>query len=173
VPQDFPKRVGGILDDSSHHLVVPSPDRTWLRELDAQHGSVRVALSALTSRVDRVPTLADRCDSHSELLGLIGDIEALLKAHFAFEEAGGHLGDALSVAPRLSQRAAHLQSDHRRLTAAFAELASFARRMGQADENWELVGVKIREFVVSLQAHELEENRLVQEAYLDDLGGGG
>ena len=38
--------------------------------------------------------------------------------------------------------------------------------------SWEYLGVAIREFIRELRLHELEENRLVQEAFLDDLGGG-
>ena len=37
--------------------------------------------------------------------------------HFAFEEAGGYLSDALAIAPRLSKRAAVLRRDHREFTA--------------------------------------------------------
>lgn len=171
VPQSPPKRVAE--PGAAAIRQTSSSDHKWLRELDAQHQSLNDAMSALIDRVDRIPRADDRFDSHSQLLRLIADAELLLNAHFAFEEAGGHLSDALTVAPRLSQRAAHLQRDHRRFTASFARLATLARGMREGDGGWERFAGAIREFTQQLRLHELEENRLVQEAFLDDLGGGG
>ncbi len=173
MPQNPPKPGEESTAATGRRAVVPGPDRTWLRELDAQHQSLNEIFLALIDRVNRVRKTDDRIDAYSELLRLIADADLLLKAHFAFEEAGGYLSDALAVAPRLSQRAASLQRDHRRLTTLFAKLAKFAQGMREGDENWERLGVAIGDFSRELQLHDLEENRLVQEAYLDDLGGGG
>jgi hypothetical protein len=107
------------------------------------------------------------------LFRLIADADRLLNAHFAFEEAGGHLSDALAIAPRLSHRAARLRHDHRKFSARFAKLATFARGMRARDGSWDRLKAAIREFNEELRTHELEENRLIQEAFLDDLGGSG
>ena len=172
MPQSPPKRVARPSSAAGQCLVGSGPDRAWLREFDAQHQNLRGVFAALIDRVRRVPKTDDRYDSHSELLRLIAEVEQFLPAHFAFEEAGGYLSDALSIAPRLSKRAALLQRDHRKFTARFAKLATFARQLREVDESWEYLGVAIREFIRELRLHELEENRLVQEAFLDDLGGG-
>jgi len=158
---------------ADRHRVASSSDHAWLRELDAQHKTLNDVMSTLIDRVGNVPKTDDRSDWHSEVLRLIADADRILNAHFAFEEAGGHLGDALAFAPRLSHRASHLQSDHHRFSARFADLATFARGMREGDTSWERLEVAIREFTQGLRLHELEENRLVQEAFLDDLGGGG
>ena len=156
---------GGREDDAS-------VDREWLREFDAQHRNLAAVFVALVARIRRVTEHADGDDSQSELLQLIAEAEHLLPAHFAFEEAGGYLCDALAVAPRLSKRAAHLHRDHREFAARFALLAASAREPQKTDASWELLVIAIQEFTEELRLHELEENRLIQEAFVDDLGGG-
>jgi len=172
VPQNPPKRVAGPPVTAGPRVVGPSPDRAWLREFHAQHKNLWGVFVALSYRAQRISKTDDQYDSHSELLRLIAEVEQLLPAHFVSEEAGGYLSDALAIAPRLSKRAAVLQRDHRKFTARFAKLATFARELREVDESWEYLGVAIREFIRELRLHELEENRLVQEAFLDDLGGG-
>ena len=172
MPQSPPKRVAGPPAASGQCEVGPSPDRAWIREFDAQHQNLSGVFVALIDRIRQVPKTDDQCDAQSELLRLIAETEQLLLAHFAFEEAGGYLSDALAIAPRLSKRAAVLQRDHRKFTARFAKLATFARELREVDESWEYLGIAIREFIRELRVHELEESRLVLEAFLDDLGGG-
>ena len=141
-------------------------------QLDARHQNLMDILVALIDRIRRNPkTNDDRQDSLSEPLRLIARAEQLLHAHFAFDEAGGYLSDTLAVAPRLSVRAARLECDHRKFAARFAKLATFARSLREMDEGWDYLGVAVREFARELKLHKLEENHLVQEAFLDDFGG--
>ena len=172
MPQSPPKPVAGPSSAAGRCLAGPRTDSARLRELDAQHQNLRGVLLALIDRVQRISKTDEQYDSRSELLRIIAEVEQFLPAHFASEEAGGYLSDALAIAPRLSKRAAVLQRDHRKFTARFAKLATFARQLREVDESWEYLGVAIQEFIRELRLHELEENRLVQEAFLDDLGGG-
>ena len=148
------------------------PDDVRLRELDAQHRSLSAVFTALVARVQQIAEHENRDDADSELLRLIAEVEQFLPAHFAFEEAGGYLSDALAIAPRLSKRAALLQRDHRKFTARFAMLAALARDPKKTIASWELIVIAIREFTEELRQHEQDEDRLIQEAFIDDLVGG-
>ena len=172
VTQNSSERVDRPPAPACRRVVCLSADRTWRHELDAQHQKLSGVFVEMIGWTQRVPNSNDQCDSHTELLRLIAEAEQLLPAHFAFEEAGGYLSEALAVAPRLSRRAAALQRDHGKFAARFAKLATFARELRETDEGWDYLGVAIREFSRELRFHELEENQLVQEAFLDDLGGG-
>ena len=123
MPEYSPKKIEKSAAAAERRVDADGPERAWLAELEAQHRSLDGVLSALIDRVDRIPRAVDRLDVHDELLRLIADADLLLRAHFAFEEAGGHLGDALAIAPRLSHRAAHLEGDHEEFTANFAKIA--------------------------------------------------
>ncbi len=164
--RETPAAVSGFVGDAR------TDGELWVRELDLQHLDLRGVFVMLTERIERVPTIDDRSDSHSDLLEFVADASQLLEAHFAFEEAGGYLSDVLAIAPRLSDRAARLQRDHDHLAARFSKLATYARGMRATYQNWKRLGMAIGEFTQDLRLHESEENRLIQEAFLDDLGGG-
>ena len=40
------------------------------------------------------------------------------------------------------------------------------------DASWELLVIAIQKLIEELRLHDLEENRLIQEAFVNDLGGG-
>jgi len=100
----------------------------------------------------------------------VTELEVQLPAHFAFEEAGGYLADALSAAPRLSRRAAHLMGDHEHLRHQLVEFAARAQRAQLG--GWSALSHPMHELSDALRRHELAENRLLRDALLDDLGGG-
>lgn len=92
-----------------------------------------------------------------------------LAAHFAQEEEGGYLEEALSRVPRLGPQAAVLERQHAPL---LARLDALVRRAGEPRlvvADWPKLAADFRDFVQCLLEHETAENRIVQAACNRDL----
>ena len=64
-----------------------------------------------------------------QLVDLLSDLRDQLALHFALEEAYGYFEDPVFVAPRLSERAATLRKDHRRLYLQISDLVDQVERL--------------------------------------------
>lgn len=146
--------------------------RESLRELESQHERLGALLSSLTLEVGRLVS-SGSLETSAEILELFADLECRLPEHFEFEERGGYLSDTLAIAPRLSKRAQQLREDHDKFATWLTKLVASARRAGTAPRNWAALAARLHDFTQALRYHELEENRLIQEALMDDEGGGG
>jgi hemerythrin len=105
-----------------------------------------------------------------ELLLAIENLGRHLRQHFAEEEAGGYMEEALALAPRFGPQAQRLVNEHPVMLEQMDHLTELARRcyeQGQAGA--ELCG-RLREFFATLRAHDAAENRILQEAFNTDLG---
>ena len=161
-------------DPSTSHpsdpsLTPPAGTRARLDEIRAQHRSLKALLLSLEEAIARCAATPSG-EASATALQRVTELEVQLPAHFAFEEAGGYLADALAAAPRLSRKAAHLMGDHDRLRDQLAEFAARAHRAKPG--GWSSVSHRLHELSDALRHHELEENRLLRDALLDDLGGG-
>ncbi len=107
-----------------------------------------------------------------EMLRLLRKLEHLLPEHFEYEEAEGYLAEALAVAPRLTRRAQRLRGEHNHFSEKLRGLADRAREADESPGSWTALATGVRRFTYELRYHELEENRLVLDAFMDDLGGG-
>ncbi len=76
---------------------------------------------------------------------------------------------ATALAPRLTYRARRVLSQHDLLRVELAKVVSTLAR-GTAD--WDQVREGLETFSALLFEHEERENELINEAHLDDLGGG-
>jgi len=92
-----------------------------------------------------------------------------LAAHFAQEEEGGYLEEALSRVPRLGPQAAVLERQHAPLLASLNSLVQRACETREVIEGWSQLAADFRGFVKSLLEHEIAENRIVQAACNFDL----
>jgi hypothetical protein len=138
-----------------------------LAELRTQHDRLGALFAALS---ELVGSIALDPESRARALHLLDDLESQLPAHFAYEEAGGYLSEELAAAPRLRHRAGRLQREHRELSLRLSHFARHARA-GEATD-WKGLAEELRDFIDAVRQHELEENRLIRSALMDDLGGG-
>jgi len=92
-----------------------------------------------------------------------------LAAHFAQEEEGGYLEEALSRVPRLGPQAAVLERQHAPLLARLDAILDEFRQPRHTVEHWPRLAAEFRGFVRSLLEHEVAENRIVQAACNRDL----
>jgi len=142
------------------------------RELDVQHKSLGALLDSLAASIRAVAERPDDIGTRVEMLRLLRKLEHRLPEHFEYEEAGGYLAEALAMAPRLTRRAQRLRGEHADFSAKLAALASRAREAGESPASWKTLAAGVRKFTYELRHHELEENTLIHDAFMDDIGGG-
>jgi hypothetical protein len=142
------------------------------RELDAQHARLDAVLDSLTASLGAVGKRPEDIGTRVEMLRLLRKLEHRLPAHFEYEETGGYLAEALAVAPRLIRRAKRLRGEHSRFSEQLIILTSRAREAGETPGSWAAIATGVRKFTYALRQHDLEENQLIQDAFMDDLGGG-
>lgn len=147
-----------------------SDKRTPLERTLAEHFALRQQIRALEQ------LLKENDDPGGENLTktrtLLEAFDPVLREHFADEERGGYFSEALRAAPRLSRRAERLAENHIELRERLESLLDLTRTAADAPDKWQKVTTGLAKFVKTLRAHEDEENDLVREAFMDDLGRG-
>ncbi|HVX63432.1 MAG TPA: hemerythrin domain-containing protein [Pirellulales bacterium] len=103
-------------------------------------------------------------ESAQEALKAFEALKAHLKEHFAQEEEGGYLEQALAVAPRYSDEAKLLLKQHGLMTRQVAHAVETARRAVDEPGAWAALAAETRELLQKLVEHETAENRIVQKA---------
>ncbi len=106
---------------------------------------------------------------------LTGDLYAHLQSHFFHEEEGGYMCEALERAPRLTKQADQLYEQHETLAEMLGELRDFVGRGRPAgarpsDDWWRELAEQFQTFGKQLLRHETDEDALVQEAFIQDVG---
>ena len=124
------------------------------------------ALKALLTRIDE--TLGQQETSVAEATKLLNQLGDHLMSHFALEESGGYFTEAVLHAPHLAARSKALMEQHDRLLRAARAL--IAPTDERTESWWEETRRRFVEFQQELLAHERNEDSLLQEAYVDDLG---
>ncbi len=147
-----------------------SAERTPLETIRSQHFALRQQIRAL-EELFAEPDGAG-AERARKTLTLLERFDSALREHFAVEEEGGYFADILKVAPRLSRRAARLEQNHKEFSERLESLLALARYAVDAPDDWNRVRAGLEGFLQALRAHEDEENELVREAFMDDLGHG-
>jgi iron-sulfur cluster repair protein YtfE (RIC family) len=119
--------------------------------VEAVEKQVRAAESDQTAW-SRLPELLERLFDH-------------LKQHFAEEELGGVLEEAMSRLPRLCSRVAVVERQHDPLLQQLGQVVERARTCPGSVENWRSIADDFQRFTYALRAHEGAENRIAAEAF--------
>jgi len=105
-----------------------------------------------------------------ELLSLLGNLSTQLHLHFELEERDGYLGEAVEIAPRFSVEADRLLQQHAVLSEEVTALMDRVRVDDESESWWSEFVPQAEMFVRKLIEHEKLENKLVQDAYEEDIG---
>lgn len=143
--------------------------RREIRRVHRQHVKIGVHIQDLTERLDAVGSPARSDPARSDIIGRLARLQSELAEHFAAEEHVGFLPRALARAPRLARRARGIVSQHDLLRIQLAKVVTMLER---ASTDWQGLRERFAEFTEALRDHELRENELINEALMDDLGGG-
>ncbi len=134
-------------------------------KLVRDHASLRKLLNTIEKTLDE---RSGTIDQISDLLGQLGD---RLVKHFALEEDGGYFTEALLHAPQLVSKANALLAQHPKMSQkAKTLIESLASPSSEGVDWWEETRARFSAFREELLRHESFENRLLQEAYVRDLG---
>jgi hypothetical protein len=101
---------------------------------------------------------------------LLREFAGHVDRHFSFEEEEGFLIDVTRRRPTLAGRVAHLRADHEALRNGLLDLVAMVGTASGEEPRRQLLGARLDLVLARLQAHEREENALVQEAFLQDTG---
>lgn len=113
--------------------------------------------------------LQQRRQSVAEVGHLLAQLGDLLVKHFAMEESDGYLADALTHAPQLVSRANDLLRQHPQMAARAQTLVEFGAPRPSSQLWWEETQQRYAAFMGELLEHERREDRLIQEAYTNDI----
>jgi iron-sulfur cluster repair protein YtfE (RIC family) len=104
-------------------------------------------------------------EAAAEAIEILHTLNAQLEHHFAQEEMGGYLEEALNVAPRFIGDAAELLRQHPQLLDTTRLVRMTADRAAEDPSAWPQLKLELVELIKDLMAHESAENRIVQQAF--------
>ncbi len=107
-----------------------------------------------------------------EIEKLVGNLVRRMRSHFQDEEEGGYMSKALECAPRLTPLAEQLHQQHATLLEIAGRLSSHVGTKAGTEPWWTELAEIFDGFAKQLLKHESQENDLVQEAFIQDIGTG-
>jgi hypothetical protein len=93
-----------------------------------------------------------------------------LQIHFAQEESGGFLEEAVTRMPRLSAAMRSILGQHPALLQELDVVIAGLESAAVSQPAWEAASRSYERFADHMTAHEQRENAVVQEGYCEDLG---
>jgi iron-sulfur cluster repair protein YtfE (RIC family) len=104
------------------------------------------------------------------IASLLGDFQNDLQVHFSNEESDGFFNELTAHSPHLLSRADKLCVEHGQLLHTVKELCRFATAGSKSSAWWSNLGAQWHAFSRELMHHESEENKLLQQAYQEEIG---
>jgi hypothetical protein len=155
------------------HAGLPASRQGPGRQAREAHRVIGADLDAVEAQLTRLTKSEPDADQAGEALRGIEHLARELSTHFAWEEAaGGIFAKALDVAPRLERRVLGLRRRHGPLGSEIQQILEDAGYAGVARDAWRRVAKRFGVFARALRNHERAEDRLIADAYLQDLGSG-
>lgn len=109
-------------------------------------------------------------DQFAGLRDCLQSLREYLGTHFAQEERGGFLEEAVARMPRLGSAVSGLVAQHPVLLTELDGIIASLPSSLESAAAWQHVGKAYADFAARIAAHERRENAVVQEGYNEDLG---
>jgi len=140
------------------------PNLTVYEQARQEHEMIRERLKFLHRQLEQqqVPL--------NEVERLLKELRDCLNTHFHNEEREGFFDQIVTRAPQLSQQADSLTREHVELLQDLDALILFAECGSGQPLCWQTLTLRFQDFMKKLMHHESEENGMLQQAYVDDLG---
>jgi predicted nucleic acid-binding Zn-ribbon protein len=136
----------------------------YLEHLQSEHHRLNCALLEIRHQFAELRRNPQPQVAVAALIERLDNLRSELSAHFAEEEAGGCLEEAVARCPSLGPEVKALMGEHPELARALEELLA---RMKSQTPDEEARQQQFEAFAAALKAHECAENRVLQFA----LGG--
>lgn len=138
--------------------------RCYVDHLIAEHRRLHRMLRAARNAI--VPPTADAGNvPGADIVKVLGEVREELEHHFAQEEGGGCLEEAVSRCPSLSNAVRRIEAEHPLLLESIDRLIAQAQDADQSVQGRIAVACEFDELCAQLNAHEGAENALLSKAF--------
>jgi hemerythrin len=142
-------------------------------EILREHRELMTIIKELGDRAARGADTGEHWSA--EMAEILTRLRTVLHQHFVGEEEGAFATEFPVAFPHLAGRLEDILSEHRELMERVDHLL---RDVNEASEQATAEEVRriradVRGFIEAIRTHESAENSLLQEAYLEDVGGRG
>jgi hypothetical protein len=135
----------------------------YVTHLRAEHKRLREWLLSIEQQWPNECPCTDKA-----IFSLLDNLRALrgeLAHHFEEEERGGCLEEAVSHQPSLSHEATQLEHEHPVLLEQLDQMIEKLSAVSSAMESTGTIEKNFRRFAEQLHAHEIAENRILEESF--------
>ncbi len=155
---------------NSYRIKIVTEDTAYLEQVKAEHYGLEQLLRQLEAAFALARARKWLSGSTPRLVELVSELHDQIERHFAQEEVGGYMEEALSRAPRFSTRVETLLKQHHELARAVRDLLSRAQGGRDNPGIWDSLDDDLRALIKKLKAHEAGENHIIEAAFNEDLG---
>ena len=141
---------------------VTDPTNTWIRHVEAEHRHLCRIIHDLRRAFNAPYDKARIAATVRETKGALSDLRDELRKHFALEEEGGYMEEAVARLPSISHDADTLLAEHPSLLAAVDTLISRLDAQSSNEEAWEHRRDEFGRFAQAMMTHETNENWLLK-----------
>jgi predicted nuclease with TOPRIM domain len=141
----------------------------YLKELEGEHFDFERAIRMVRQALAEAGEQQWKQPAIENVVDCLRNLRCCLKAHFAQEDIGGYVEEALALAPHLSSKGERLCRQSRALYERVERLTHDAEKLQRADSKWPELQQRFENLAAALLAHEKAELELVQAAFNEDL----
>jgi hemerythrin HHE cation binding domain-containing protein len=134
--------------------------RCYVDHLVAEHRRLHMLVRQMRAAIAQ-SVGPDERPSFDEVRRVLTRLRDELKHHFAQEDDGGCLDEAVSRCPRLAGEAQRIEAEHPQLLAEISRLLDEAQSLPPTHQNQIAVQRSFGQFCEELRAHERAENALL------------
>lgn len=138
----------------------------YVTQLESEHRHVKQCLARIEQQLQRCRQGPRSAAGTDELISSLTDLRAELAHHFAEEEAGGCMDEAVSHTPRLGPEAVDLEREERKSLMLLDRLID---KLQTAPESIKKVQKEYRRLVQRICEHEAAESRIMEEGFGMDV----
>lgn len=136
----------------------------YVNHIVAQHRRLHMMLRQIRSAVIEC-VQPDETPSFAAIARILEKMREEVKHHFAEEEAGGCLDEAVSRCPGLSPELKRIEAEHPEILAQIESLIEKSRILPPTPQNQVAIHREFDALYRKLQAHEAAENRLLAQGF--------
>lgn len=139
--------------------------RAYIVHMISEHRRLHEAVQTIEQRWRLVDMEAASEDTVTELVAGLEQLRNELRHHFAEEESGGCIEEAVTRCPSLSQDAARIEHEH---VSLLDQLGQIVEQLRQVCVDASLANAShcaFEDFVKRLHAHETAENEILEQGF--------